>query len=103
MSRHGRSFAGDAFHEVAIAADGIAVVIEQFKARLVEMLDKPAFGNSHSHAVAHPLSQRSSGGLCPGYQTIFRMSWCLAVQLAKGFDLVQRDGEFVADMVLGVD
>src|SRR5262249_36956702 len=59
MSGERSCFAADAFHDVAVAADGVNVEIEKFKAGAVECCAEPLARNRHAYAVSSTLSQRA--------------------------------------------
>ena len=84
-------FAGHALHHVAIAANGINVVVEQREVRPVEMRGEPASGERHADAVAAALAERPGRGLDPGGQTIFRMAGAFAADLPETLDVVEGD------------
>src|SRR5262249_40379881 len=66
-------FARDTFHHVAIAAQRVDVVVEQFVAGLIEVRRQPALGDCHADTSRNSLSERASGGLDTGGPAIFRM------------------------------
>ena len=65
-ARDGGGFGGHAFHEVAVGAEGVGIVVHDVVAGLVEALGQPALGQGHAHAVAEALAQRPGGGLDAG-------------------------------------
>ena len=95
--------ARDALHHVAVAADGIDVVVEHRKVRPVEMLGEPAPGDRHADAVAAALAERPGRGLDAGGQVIFRMAGALAAELAEPLDVVERDRGLAEPLVFRVD
>ncbi len=66
-------FATDAFHQVAVAAQGVDVVVEQLEARPVVAGSQPAGGHGHAHAVADTLPQRPGRRLDARRIAVFRM------------------------------
>ena len=56
----------------------------------------------HADAGGHALPKRAGGGLHAGGQAIFRMAGSFAVELAKTFDVVQRDGQLSHDFVVRI-
>ena len=46
---------GYAFHQVAIADNGIGIVIDDGMARSIEALGQESFGDSHAHAIGKSL------------------------------------------------
>ena len=89
MSGQTCSLLRDAFHQVAVADDGIDMVGHDVKSGPVVVGRQPLFGNGHTHAVGKSLSQRTSRGLDPGRVAVFRVAGCLAAPLAKVFQLLQ--------------
>ena len=95
-------FSGNAFHHVAVAADGIYVVIEQLVARFIEVRRLPALRNRHAHGVADALTQWPGGGFHSGGPAIFGMSWTFAFELAKAPDVIEFDREFTQSFIIRV-
>src|SRR5262249_23646122 len=91
MSGERGGFARDTFHHVAIAAQRVDVVVEQFVAGLVEVSGEPALGDGHANAGSNSLSERACGGLDTGSPAIFRMAGSFAIKLAEMLDVIQRD------------
>src|SRR5258706_8663103 len=79
----------DAFHQAAVAADRINIVIEYVEARLVVAAGKPFLSNRHTDAGGDALSEGTGRRFDSGYPMIFRMSWRLAVELAKPTDVIE--------------
>src|ERR1041385_3302107 len=96
------SLARDALHHVAVTTDGINVVIEQLKARLVEVRGLPLPGDRHANAVGHALAQRAGGGLNAGSQAIFGVAGTFAIELAEVLDVIERDRGFAHNLVIRV-
>src|ERR1700756_1270849 len=63
MSSKRGGFRCNAFHEAAVTADGVDVVIEDFEARPVVMTGKPFLGDCHPHACSCALTKRAGRGL----------------------------------------
>src|SRR5215472_10429684 len=55
MSGKGGGFRCNAFHEAAVAADGVDVVVENLKAWPIVMTREPFLGNCHSNACCRAL------------------------------------------------
>src|ERR1700737_808411 len=85
------SLAADSLHHAAIPAHGIYLVVEEFKARAVEIGSRPAPGDGHTHAGGHALAQRAGCGFCPGGPMVLGVAGTLAVQLAKAADVIELD------------
>jgi hypothetical protein len=92
--------AGDPLHHVAVAADGINVVVEYRVTRPIEMLRQPAAGHRHAYAVATALAERSGRGLDARSQAIFGMAGTFAAELSKTPDIVERDRGLVEPLFL---
>src|SRR5688572_20129245 len=90
MPRHAGGFRGDAFHDVAIADDGICEMVDDLEARTVISRRQICFGDCHAHAITEPLSERSGGDFYSGSQFAFRMTRREAAPLAKLLDLIER-------------
>ena len=60
-------FVGDAFHQVAVAALGPDVEVEQLEAGLVVAGGEPAAGDRHADAVAAALAERAGRGFDAGW------------------------------------
>src|SRR5689334_5631461 len=79
----------DAFHQAAVAAYAVNIVVEDGKVRLVVPHSEPALRDRHTDAGRNTLSERAGGGLDAGYQMVFRMSWRVTPKLAKAADIVE--------------
>ena len=90
MARQAGGLAGNAFHEVAVAHDGIGKVVDDLEARAVEAFSQPALGQRHAHAVGEAGAQRAGGRLDAHSVTRFGVAGRLAAPLAKALQLVQR-------------
>src|SRR5438105_15510154 len=88
--------ARDTFHEIAVAADRVDVVIEDLRPRPVVAPAQPARGDRHADAVAATLAERSGRGLHTRRMAVFRMSRRDAVELPEALDVLEADGELVA-------
>ena len=94
--------AADALHQVAVAAKGVDVEIEQLEARPVVSGGQPAGGDGHAHAVADALAQRPGGGFHAAGVPVLGMAGAAAVQLAELADRLQRHGRLVGGPAVGV-
>ena len=76
-------FVRDAFHQVAIAAQNVGVVVDDLHVGLVvdggQMLLRDSQADRHGQALA----ERASGDLNPGRETVLRMAGRLGVPLAE--------------------
>ena len=78
---------------VAIAAEGIDVIIKDLKSRLVVMGCEPRGGYGHTDAVSDTLTERSGRSFDVCGPAASRMSGGFAVQLAELLDVIEGDGE----------
>ncbi len=90
VSRKAGRFAGDAFHEVTIAAEAPDPVVDDFHAGTVVLLREDPLGDGHPHRVAEALAQGASGGLDPGSVPPLRMTRRLRAPLPELPDVLQR-------------
>ena len=93
----------DAFHQAAVAADRVDVVVEQVEAGPVVAAGQPLARDRHADAGGDPLAQRTGRRLDAGHPVIFRVPRRLAVELAEVADVVERDRRLAQAFVLGVD
>ena len=102
MAGQRRRLRADAFHQAAVAADRIDVVVEDVEARLVVAAGEPFLGDGHADAGGDALAQRAGRGLDARDPMVFRMPRRLAVELAKVADVVERDRRLAQPLVIGV-
>ena len=57
MTGERRGFTAYAFHQVAVAADRVNVVVKNVEVRTIEMLAQPLRRDSHADTVADALAQ----------------------------------------------
>src|SRR5580704_3701107 len=89
-----RSFATNAFHQIAVRTHGVNIEIEDFKTRPVEVRRQPPARDRHPHAVSYALAERPRGCLYPGSEVRFRMPRSPASQLPEPLDLLQGNCQF---------
>ena len=77
----------DAFHQAAVAADDIGVVVDEVVA---ELGVHDAFGQRHADAVGDALAERTGGGLDARREAVFRVAGGLGAELAEVLELVDR-------------
>ncbi len=80
----------DPLHQVAVADDGIGVMIHHLKARPVDAGGHQSLGQSHTHAGSKALAQRPGGRLHAGRIAVLGMAGSHAPPLAELFELLQR-------------
>ena len=90
VPRQRRRLRGHTFHEAAIAANGVNVVIEHLEAWPVEVIGKPLFRDRHADACGDSLSERSGRGFDAGHPVILGVTRRLAVELAEPADIIER-------------
>ena len=88
MSGEGCCLGAYAFHHVAIAAHGVDVVIKNLKAGTVVVRCQPVRSDSHSHAVAHSLAERSGCRLDAPSNSVFRVPRRSTVDLPEPLNIV---------------
>ena len=98
-ARDGGGFGANAFHEVAVGAEGVGVVVDDGEAGLVEALGQPALGERHTDAVAEALAERAGGGFDAGGMAVFGVARRPGAPLAEVLQVVQ--GHVVAGEVEG--
>src|SRR5215831_13290005 len=83
-----RRFRRNSFHQAAIAAHGVNVVIKDIKARSVVTMGEPLVGNRHSYARGNALSEGTGCRLHPRNPMVLWVPRRFAVELAKATDIV---------------
>ena len=78
----------DAFHQAAVAADDVGVVVHEIAA---EAGSHTALRQGHTNRVGETLAQRAGRGLDPGGEAVLRMARGAAAELAEVADLVDVD------------
>ena len=96
------SFGSNAFHHATVAADGVDVVIEDFKTWSVVSVGEPFLGDRHADAGRDTLAERAGGGFYSRHPVIFRVAGRFAVELAKPANVVQRHRWLSEIFVFGV-
>src|SRR5947209_878771 len=89
MPGKGRRLGGDAFLQVAIAADAVDVVVYQVESGSVEVIAKVRFGDCHADTVAEALSERPGANLHAGRLSVFGVSRGLRAPLAELLQVLQ--------------
>ncbi len=89
MSGKRSSFAADAFHHVAVAANRVHVVSENFEAGTVVARRQPLAGDRHAHAVADSLAQGAGCSFGTGSDAVLGMAGSPAAELAELLDVVE--------------
>src|SRR5581483_3138541 len=80
----------NAFHEIAIAADEVGIVIDDFVTRAVEVSGEPRFGDRKSETVGKTLAERASGDFDAGGIAAFGVAGSAAAPLSKALELLER-------------
>ncbi len=75
----------DAFHQAAVAGDGIGVMVDQAVAE--PRIHQP-FGERHADGVGDPLAQRPGGGFDAGRVAVFGVTGGPGAELAEVPELV---------------
>ena len=92
----------DAFHQAAVAADRVDVVVEQLEARLVVAVGEPPFADRHADAGRDALAERAGGRLDAGHHAVFGMPGRLAAELTEVADVIERDRRLAQPLVVGI-
>ena len=95
-------FRAHAFHEAAVAADRVDVVVEDREAGLVVARREPLLRDGHAHARRDALPERAGRRLDARHQVILGMAGRLAADLAEALDVVERDRVVAEHFVLRV-
>jgi hypothetical protein len=93
MAGQRSGFAGHAFHEIAVPANGVYIKVKDLEAGLVEICSEPLTGDRHSDAIAGTLSERSRGRFYASGDVRFRMARSFASDLAESLDFVHGNGQ----------
>jgi hypothetical protein len=84
-----RRLRGDAFHQIAVRAQHVGVVIHHLVARAVEPRGEVALGDGHAHGVRDPLAERARRRLDAGGEPELRVPGSLRSPLAEALDLLE--------------
>jgi hypothetical protein len=95
--------AGDAFHQVAVAALHVHVKVEQLEPGLVVPAGEPLAGDRHADAVAAALAERAGRGLDAGRPAVLRVPRRGAAPLAEMLEVVQRHRRFVGGLAVLIE
>ena len=90
MARQRRCFAGDAFHQVAIARNDVGRVVDDVVAGAVVARRQLRLSDRHADRIAEALPKRPRRNLHTGRVPAFGMPRCPAAPLAELLDIVQR-------------
>ena len=83
-------FMAHAFHQAAIAAEHVGVVVDDAVSVAVELRRQQLLGQRHADGTADALTERPGGRLDPGRDADLGVARRLAVQLAQVLDLLHR-------------
>ena len=92
----------DAFHQAAVAADGVDVVVEHLEAWFVVAIGEPPLGDGHADAGRDALAQRAGSRLHTRDQSVLRMPGSLASKLTEVADVVERDRRLAEPLVVRI-
>ena len=90
-AREGCGFGSDAFHHVAVGADGEGAVVDDFVSGPVVSVGEDLFGECETDGVAEALAEWTGGSFDAGSEAEFRVTGRLAFPLSEVFDLVERE------------
>ena len=77
----------DAFHQVAVRADAVGVMVDHLESRPVELSAEELLGHGETHRIREALAERAGRGLDPGGVAVFGMAGGPRVELAEGVDV----------------
>ena len=80
----------DAFHEAAVADEGVGVVVDDGETGAVELDAQELLGEREADGVGQSLADRAGGRLDAGGVAVFGVAGQAAAQLAEVLDVVQR-------------
>src|SRR5580704_19703354 len=83
-------FLCDSFHQVAVAANRVRIVVDDVVPRPVVAGGQPGFRDRHANAITEALSERSRGYFHAGGMSSLRVSGRLAAPLSEMLDLLHR-------------
>ena len=86
-----RRLAGDAFHQIAVAADAEDAMIEQARIVALEVRLEMLRRHRHADGVADALAERAGGSLDAGRQAVLGMAGRSAAELTKLLDVVEAE------------
>src|SRR6516164_3885100 len=92
----------DAFHQAAVAADRINVVVEKIETGLVVAARKPLARDGHADAGGDALTERTRRRFDARDQMIFRMPRSFAAELSEMTNIIERDCGLAEALVLCV-
>ena len=92
MSGQRCGFRSHALHQVAVADDGIDVVVHDLVPWLVVPCGQEACRQRHADARGKALPERPGGRLDAGRTPVFRVSRGHALPLAEALEFIQRQG-----------
>jgi hypothetical protein len=81
----------DAFHQAAVAGEGVGVVVDDGVAVAVELAGEQLLGERHADRIGEALAERAGGGLDRRGDAVFRVARRLAVELAEVAELGKRE------------
>ena len=88
---------GHPFHQAAVTAEGVGVVIDQVEARTVELRAEQLLRERHTDRVGESLAQRPRRGLDTAVRVVFGVARRFAAELAEVLQVL--DGERVAGKI----
>src|SRR5690606_23835002 len=86
----GSRFGSNPFHQIAVAADSVYLVVEQIEARLIIVRRQVFLGDGKPNAVSKALAKRAGSNVYAGSQSVLRMAGSFTVQLAEIPDIIHR-------------
>ena len=94
------SLLADAFHQAAVAADHIGMVVDEIVA---ELRVHDALGERHADGVGEALAERAGRRLDAGGEAVFGMAGGLRSELAEALDLGDRHVGVAGEVEAGIE
>src|ERR1039458_2533271 len=90
MSCQRGGLGGYAFHQIAVADNGVGMIIDDFVAGPVEHCCQIFFRNGHTYTSGESLAERSGGRFYAAVRTVFGMAGGLALPLSEVLYVIER-------------
>src|SRR5437764_11089392 len=78
------------FHQIAVTADRVSVVVDNLVPGPIEAGGEPCFRDGHSNRVTTSLTKRSGGNFDAHRVTAFGVSWRLASPFTETLQFIER-------------
>src|SRR5262245_51836219 len=102
MTCQGCRFRRNAFHQTAIAANSVDVVVEDLEARLIVAAGEKLLADRHADARGNTLAQWTSRSFDARHPVVLGMSGGLAIELAEAADVVECYGRLSQPFIFAI-